>query len=111
VNRIRVPFALSLLGHAILLALLALLVTRAPPLPVPQATGGIVVTFAPSLPPAETPPAPPPPVPPPPPAPPPPPPVADLVPPPPLPPPPTAEPLIAEPPILEPPACARSSSP
>jgi protein TonB len=99
VTRIRLPFALSLLGHAILLTLLALLVTRAPPLPLPQATGGIVVTFAPSLPQPEAPPTPaaPPPTPPPP-----PPPVADLVPPPPLPPPPTADPLIFEPPALPP---------
>jgi protein TonB len=76
----------------VLLALLALFVTRAPLLPVPQATGGIVVTFAPSLPQAPAPPAalPPPP----------PPPVAAVEPPPPLPPPPAPNP---EPPIAEPP--------
>ena len=95
VSGIRVPFALSLLGHVVLLALLALFVTRAPLLPVPQATGGIVVTFAPSLPQAPAPPAPPPP---------PPPPVAAVEPPPPLPPPPapSPEPPIAEPPPLPP---------
>ncbi len=97
VNGIRAPFAFSLLGHAVVLTLLALFVTRAPPLPVPQPTG-IVVTFAPSLPQAEAPPAPPPVQPPPPPEP-PPPPAADLVPPPPLPPPPA---LSLEPPIIEP---------
>jgi periplasmic protein TonB len=98
VNRIRLPFALSLLGHAVLLALLALFVTQAPRLPLPQATG-IVVTFAPSLPQPEAPPAPPPPAPPPP----PPPPIAAVEPPP-LPPPPapSPEPPIAEPPPLPP---------
>jgi protein TonB len=93
VNGIRAPFALSLLGHAVLLVLLALFVTRAPPLPLPQATG-IVVTFAPSLPQPQAPPAAPPP-----PAPaPPPPPVAAVEPP--LPPPPAPSP---EPPLAEPP--------
>jgi protein TonB len=98
VNRVRVPFALSLLGHAVLLALLALFVTWAPPLPLPQAAHGIVVTFAPSLPQPEVPPAPPPPVQPPPPS------VAAVEPPPPLPPPPapSPEPPIAEPPPLPP---------
>jgi protein TonB len=99
VNGVRVPFALSLLGHAVLLTLLALFVTRAPPLPVPQATA-IAVTFAPSLPQPEAPPAPaPPPVRPPPPPAPPPPPVAAVEPPP-LPPPPAPSP---QPPIAEPP--------
>jgi protein TonB len=103
VNRIRVPFALSLLGHAVLLALLALFVTRAPRLPLPPASAGIVVTFAASLPQPQAPPAAPPPTAP---APPPPspPPVAAVEPPPPLPPPPalSPEPPLAEPPPLPP---------
>ncbi len=96
VNGFKVPFALSLLAHAVLLTLLALFVTQAPPLPVPQPSG-IVVTFAPSLPQAAAPPAPPPVQPPPPPAPPPPPPVAELEPPPVLPPLPPLPPLTTEP--------------
>jgi periplasmic protein TonB len=96
VNGVRLPFALSLLGHAVLLALLALFVRAAPPLPLPPEAGAIAVSLAPSLPQPETPPAPPePPQPPPQ----PPPPVAAVVPPPPLPPPPPAvappeEPLV-----------------
>jgi periplasmic protein TonB len=57
-NGIRLPFALSLIGHAVLLGLLALFVTRPPPLPLAQPTSGIVVTLAPNLPQAEAPPAP-----------------------------------------------------
>ncbi len=86
-NTIRLPFAVSLLGHAALLALVVLFVGRAPPLPLPEPTAGITVTFAPNLPQPEVPPAlAPPPVPPPPPK---PPPVAAIRPPP-LPPPPEA---------------------
>ena len=56
---IRFPFALSLAGHAVFLALLALFAMKAPPLPVPAATGGIEVTIAPTLPRPPRPPAPP----------------------------------------------------
>jgi periplasmic protein TonB len=106
-NGIRLPFALSLVGHAVLLALLALFVTRPPP-PLLQPTSGIVVTVAPSPLQAGPAPAPAPPMPPSPsppwPAPPEPSPVAAVEPPPPLspplsPPPPTPT---AEPPIVEP---------
>jgi periplasmic protein TonB len=101
VRDIRLPFALSLLGHAVLLVVLALFVTAAPPLPLPEATSGIAVTFAPSLPQPATPPAPPAPAQPPPPVQPPPPPPVALVEPPPLPPPPDVTTLEA--PIIEPP--------
>jgi periplasmic protein TonB len=106
VNDIRLPFALSLLGHAVLLALVVLFVSRAPPLSLPQPTGSIAVTVAPSLPQPEAPPTPPvPPPKPPPPAPPrkPPPPVAAITPPPLPPPPPTPEapatPTVEAPPL------------
>jgi periplasmic protein TonB len=94
VNGIRLPFALSLLGHAILLALLVRFVTAAPPLPLPTPTAGIAVTFAPAAPPA---PAPPPPKPPPP----APPPVAAITPPPspPLPSPTPEAPTVEEAPL------------
>ncbi len=61
---IRFPFALSLAGHAVFLALLALFAMKAPPSTAPAATGGIEVTIAPTLPrpaPPPAPPAPPPP--------------------------------------------------
>jgi periplasmic protein TonB len=90
VNGIRLPFALSLLGHTVLLALLLYFVRKTPPLPPPQAMGGIAVTLASRLPQPETPPAPEPPVPSPE------PPVAAITPPP--PPPPTVQPA-EEPPL------------
>jgi periplasmic protein TonB len=94
---IRLPFALSLLGHAVLLALLVLFVRGAPPLPLPQPTAGISVAVVPNLPQPAVP-KPPPPVPPPPP--PKPPPIAAVVPPPPLPPPPAPEiPAVEAPPL------------
>jgi periplasmic protein TonB len=62
VTDFRLPLALSLAAHAILLALLMLLPTAAPPLQPPLAAGGIEVAFAPSLPQPEQPPVPQPPV-------------------------------------------------
>jgi periplasmic protein TonB len=96
VKSIRLPLALSLLGHAVLLALLVFVVTAAPPLSLPSAPSGMAVSFAPSLPQPEAPPAPPPPTPKPPPPEPPPPPVAAL------PPPPTPAPAGEAPPPLPP---------
>jgi periplasmic protein TonB len=99
VSGFKLPLALSLAAHAIILAILFLLPTPAPPAGSPPPAGGIEVAFAPSLPQPPTPPAPqpvkaeppppPPPTPPPPPPPqvvtPPPPPVAAIEPPPPAP--------------------------
>ncbi len=90
-NSFRLPLALSLAAHALILGLLFMLPSPAPPLTPAPANGGIEVAFAPSLPQPPTPPAPqpvkaePPPPPPPP--------------PPPLPPPPQPPP----PPVVEPP--------
>jgi periplasmic protein TonB len=91
VTGFKLPLALSLTAHAILLALLVLLPIPAPPVQLPPATGGIEVAFAPSLPEPEKPPTPQLPIK----AEPPPPPVVTPPPPPPLPPPP---PAIAPPP-------------
>jgi periplasmic protein TonB len=85
---IRLPFALSLLGHAILLLLFLLFVRGAPPLLQPQQPSGITVAVIPSLPQPAVPPVPTPP----PPAPPPPPPL-------PAPPPPPEAPTIEAPPL------------
>jgi periplasmic protein TonB len=97
---IRLPFALSLLGHAILLALLIFFVTAAPSLPLPQSTAGVAVTFAPSFPepeaPSPSPPSPPPPKPNPP-------PVATVEPPPP--------PLVPPPPLAPAPEIAPLATP
>jgi periplasmic protein TonB len=91
VNGIRLPLALSLFGHAVLLALLVLFVTAAPPLPLPPPSGGIVVNFAPSLPQPPAPPAPPEVKPPPP--------EVQPPPPPPLPPPTAEAPTVEAPPL------------
>ncbi len=56
----RIPLALSLAAHAILLALLLLIPAPAPPTEPPLSAGGIEIAFAPSLPEPATPPAPPP---------------------------------------------------
>jgi periplasmic protein TonB len=56
VREIKTPLGLSIAGHAILLALLILLLPRMPPVLEPLATGGIEVAFAPSLPKPEAPP-------------------------------------------------------
>jgi len=102
VNHVRLPLALSLAAHAIVLAVLLLLPTPPPPLTPPLANSGIEVAFAPALPKpeapqpvkAEPPPQPPPPQPPPP----PPPPTAALPPPPAIePPPPAPEASVAVP--------------
>jgi protein TonB len=115
VSGFRLPLALSLAAHAIVLAVLWLLPPPAPPLTPPPPSAGIEVAFAPSLPKPETPPAPapvkaapPPPAPPPPTPPPPPPPpqpVAAPPPPPVEPPPPAPEATVAfpEPPLPPPP--------
>ena len=60
---IKLPFGLSIVGHAVLLALLILLLpAKIPPVPEPLATGGIEVAFEaalpkPEVPPQQTPPA------------------------------------------------------
>ncbi len=56
----KIPLALSLAAHAIVLALLLLVPASAPPEPPPLPAGGIEVAFAPSLPQPAKPPAPPP---------------------------------------------------
>lgn len=61
-SSLKLPLALSLAAHAICLALLFLLPTKAPPMPELVAPGGIEVAFAPSLPKAEAPAVPEPPV-------------------------------------------------
>jgi periplasmic protein TonB len=58
VSGFRLPLALSLTAHALLLALLLALPAPAPPLQPPVPAGGIEVAFAPSLPEPEKPPAP-----------------------------------------------------
>ena len=58
---IKLPLAFSVIGHAIGVALLVLLMSKAPPMPEPIAKGGIEVVFAPP-PPAEPAPVTPPPV-------------------------------------------------
>jgi len=50
VKGIKLPLTLSMAGHAVCLALLILLLTKAPPLPEPLAKGGIEVVFQPALP-------------------------------------------------------------
>jgi len=97
VSGIKLPFTLSLAGHAVCLALLVLFLTgKPPPVPQPTAKGGVEVVFEPppkpeAAPPAET-------------APPPPQPEPEAVPPPPEPPVVAAEPPPPEPPPPEPPA-------
>jgi len=117
VSGFRLPLALSLTAHAIILAALLLLPAATPSVAPPLANGGIEVAFAPSLPQPETPPpapqpvkaqpAPPPPPPPPPlpppqvaPTPPPPPPPVAAIEPPPAP---EAEVVVPEPLLLPPP--------
>jgi protein TonB len=58
---IRLPFALSVLGHAILLLLLVLFARGAPPLPLPQQPTGVTVAIVPSVPQPAAPPVPTPP--------------------------------------------------
>ncbi len=113
----RLPLALSIAAHAIILALLLALPSSPPPIEPPLASGGIEVAFAPSLPQPSTPAPqpvkaepPPPPQPPPPPEPPPPPPPTPHVetppPPPPVavePPPPVPEASVVVPEALPPP--------
>jgi protein TonB len=96
VSGIKLPFALSLAGHAACLVALALfLSTKPPPLMQPTAKGGIEVVFEPAPPKQEATPAPP--------EAPPPPPEPEAVPPPPEPPVVAAEPPPPEPPPPEPP--------
>jgi periplasmic protein TonB len=57
VSEIKLPLGLSIAGHAILLALVILLLpTKLPPVPEPLATGGIEVAFEATLPKPEVPP-------------------------------------------------------
>ena len=56
-SEIKLPLGLSIAGHAVLLALLILLLpTKLPPVPEPLATGGIEVAFEAALPKPEVPP-------------------------------------------------------